>query len=391
MVNSVPLAVARPRRMWAVWVSYFFQFAAVGIFTTFLNVYFRDQGFSGTQIGLLNMLSGIVGLVSVVAWGYLGDRTGKPRFIIAGGAVGAFVAVQFIPYVHGFWPILLAVCVGSLMNAAPMTLVDSTTLVLLGARREDYGRYRLGGSLGYILMTLGSGFVLQGAGTQVMFPLYGAVMAAFALAALLLPPAAVHLEQPGLKQIGVMVRQPVWLLFISCVFLTWIGYYATIMFLGVSLKAMGAGDGLIGIATIISAVVEMPFMFFSGAFLRRFGPVRLLAAAMALMVLRYFLLSQMPSPGWAVAINVLNGPAFVFFWNSAVTYANKLAPPSMAGTAQGLYTAATSLGGVVSSLLAGWLFDVVGPKGIFLVLSALVLVALVLFSAGTLVRKRSQP
>jgi len=376
--------------MWVVWLVYLFQFAAVGIYYTFLNVYFHAIGLSGLQIGLLNMLSAIVGMVSSVAWGYLGDRTGKPRFIIAGGAAGALIAAQFIPAAHGFGLILLVVCLSSLMNSAPMTLVDSSTLVLLGSRREDYGRYRLGGSLGYVLVTLASGFILQGSGLAVMFPLYGGVMAVFALAALWLPPAALHLEPPSLRQVGGMIRQPVWLLFIACVFLTWISYNATIMFLGVSLNALGASNSLIGIATIISAVFEMPFMFYSGAFLRRFGPVRLLVAAMGLMVVRYFLLSQMPSPEWAVAINALNGPAFVFFWNSAVTYANKLAPPSMAGTAQGIYSAATSLGAVVSGLLTGWLFDVLGPRGIFGVLSALVFVALVLFSAGTLVRKRSQ-
>ena len=388
MVNTASMAA--PRRMWVVWLVYFFQFAAVGIYYTFLNVYFHAIGLSGLQIGLLNMLSAIVGMVSSVAWGYLGDRTGKPRFIIAGGAAGALIAAQFIPAAHGFGLILLVVCLSSLMNSAPMTLVDSSTLVLLGSRREDYGRYRLGGSLGYVLVTLASGFILQGSGLAVMFPLYGGVMAVFALAALWLPPAALHLEPPSLRQVGGMIRQPVWLLFIACVFLTWISYNATIMFLGVSLNALGASNSLIGIATIISAVFEMPFMFYSGAFLRRFGPVRLLVAAMGLMVVRYFLLSQMPSPEWAVAINALNGPAFVFFWNSAVTYANKLAPPSMAGTAQGIYSAATSLGAVVSGLLTGWLFDVLGPRGIFGVLSALVFVALVLFSAGTLVRKRSQ-
>ncbi len=389
MVDATTLEARRPRRMWVVWVLYFFQFAAIGIYYTFLNVYFRQAGLSGTQIGLLNMIVAFVGVVSSMAWGYLGDRTGKPRYIIAGGAAGALFATQFIPYVRGFWPFLLVACVSNLMNSAPMTLIDSTTLVLLGVQREDYGRYRLGGSIGYVTLTLASGFILQQTGLRVMFPMYGAVMGACALTALWLPPAALHLELPGVKQIGGMIRQPAWLLFVACVFLTWIGYNAAIMFLSVSLNAMGASESLIGIATTIPAVIEMPFMFYSGAFLRRFGPVRLLAAAMALMALRYFLLSQMPAPGWAVAINVLNGPAFVFFWNSAITYANKMAPPHMANTAQGLFSATTSLGGMVSSLLAGWLFDVVGPKGIFLVMSLLVLAALLLFSAGNFFQKHS--
>ena len=387
MVNASAPANAQPRRMRIIWLSYFFQFAAVGIFYTFINVYLHSTGLSGTQIGVLNMLAAIAAMISSIGWGYLGDRTGKPRIIIAAGSAGALLAVQFFPYVNGFWPLLVIICLAGLMNSAPMTLLDSTTLVLLGAQREDYGRYRLGGSIGYIIVTLASGFIFQWTGLKIMFPLYGAVMCALALTALWLPQAPIHLELPGFTQIREMARQPAWFIFIACLFLTWISYNATIMFLGVSLDALGASASLISLATIISAVIEMPFMFFSGAFLRRYGPVRLMTIAMGLMVVRYFLLSQMPSPVWAVAINVLNGPAFVFFWNSAVTYANKIAPTHMAGTAQGLLSSATGLASVISSLLVGWLFDVLGPRGIFVVLSSLVLVALLVFLSGSLFRK----
>ena len=137
-------SISAPRRMWVVRLAYFFQFAAIGIYYTFLNVYFHTLGLSGLQIGLLNMLAAVVGVISSVAWGYLGDRSGKSRWIVAGGAAGALVAAQFIPAAHGFWPILGVVCLTSLMNSAPLTLVDSITLGLLGARREEYGRYRLG-------------------------------------------------------------------------------------------------------------------------------------------------------------------------------------------------------------------------------------------------------
>ncbi len=392
MTNRAFPIARNPWRMWVVWLSYLFQFAAVGIYYTFINVYLRSTGLSGTQIGVLNMLAAIAGMAGSLAWGYLGDRTGKPRFIISGGAAGALLVVQFFPSANGFWPLLVIICLASLMNSAPMTLVDSTTLALLGPHRDDYGRYRLGGSIGYVVMIFASGFIFQATGLQVMFPLYGAVMVLFSLTALWLPQATIHLELPHLKQIADMAHQSSWLIFISCFFLAWISYNAAIMFLSVSLDALGASKSLIGVATIIPAIVEIPFMFFSGAFLRRFGPVRLMAVAMGLMAVRYFLLSQMPSPIWAVAINVLNGPAYVLFWNSAVTYTNKMAPAHMAGTAQGLLTAATGLASVVGSLLVGWLFDVLGPKGIFLVLCALVLAALLLFSTGSLLRKPpSQP
>jgi len=103
---------------------------------------------------------------------------------------------------------------------------------------------------------------------------------------------------------------------------------------------------------------------------------------MVLMVARYFLLGWMPAPEWAVAINVLNGVAFPLFWTSSVTYANKMAPPGLAGTSQGIFNSASSLAAVVSSLLTGWLFDSLGSNGLFVVMAFCVLAALILFVAG---------
>jgi len=380
--SQAPTPEARQSKLWVLWLLFFFQYAAIGVYFTFLNVYFHEAGLSGTQIGLLNMTTALVGVGSSVVWGYLADRTGKPRLWIALGVAGSLVVNQFVPYVQGFWAYLALGCLGSMMNSAPGTLVDSTALVLLGKRREDYGRYRLGGTIGYILTALTSGFLFQRIGLRAMFPAYGVVMLGFALAALLLPPAVVRLEARSSAAFGKMLARPAWLLFITVLFLCWIATNASIMFLSVALSAMGAGQGLIGVTATAPAVLEIPFMFFSGALLRRYGSVRLMMVGMGLMMARFFLLGIMPDPSWAVLANLLNGPAFVFFWNSAVNYANQMAPPGMAGTAQGMLASTASLAGVVSSLLSGWLLDQLGPNGIFRVMAVLVLAALLLFAVG---------
>jgi PPP family 3-phenylpropionic acid transporter len=371
------------------WFLFFFQFAAVAVYFTFLNVYFRQAGLSGTQIGLLNMLTALAGMLGAFVWGYLSDRTGKNRLLIALGAFGALALAQIIPYVHGFTAYLVLGCLGSLVGAAPATLVDSTTLALLGERRNDYGRYRLGGTFGYILTGSLVGFVFDRTGLQVMFPAYGVTMLLFAGVALLLPNLAISREPHPQGKISAMIRQPAWAMLMLCAFLIWIASNAAITFMGVVLKEMGATQGLISIAVTIGAVVEIPFMLYSPRLLRRFGPERLLLASMVLMVLRYVLIGFMPSPEWAVPINALNGPAYVFFWNSVVTLVNRMAPSGMAGTAQGLLSSTMSLASMVSALLTGWLFDLLGPTQLFFVMAVIVLAALVLFSAGLINIRRA--
>jgi PPP family 3-phenylpropionic acid transporter len=161
--------------------------------------------------------------------------------------------------------------------------------------------------------------------------------------------------------------------------------------MGVVLDSMGADKGLIGIASTMGAIVEIPFMMFSPFLLRRFGAARLLLVAFSLNVVRYSLLAWMPSPGWAVPINIINGPAFVLFWNGAITLANKMAPPGMAGTAQGLLSSTMSLAGVAGALLTGVLFDRLGPHGLFTVMAVIVAVALILFGLGNLDLIRRSP
>jgi sugar phosphate permease len=96
----------------------------------------------------------------------------------------------------------------------------------------------------------------------------------------------------------------------------------------------------------------------------------------------------MKDPFWAIFINLINGPAYVFFANSAVNYANKMAPPSLAATSQGLLNSTISLAGVVSSILMGVLFDQVGPSGMFTAMAFCCLAALLVFGLGML-RNRS--
>jgi MFS transporter, PPP family, 3-phenylpropionic acid transporter len=383
-IINTPVIESKPRRLWVLWLLFFFQFAAIGVYFTYLNVYYREAGLSGTQIGLINMTTALIGVAAAVLWGYISDRTGKNRLLIAGGAVGALVTAQFIPYVSSFPAFILLASLGALLGSSSSTLVDSTTLALLGDRREDYGRYRLGGTIGYIITTLTAGFLFDYTGLRMMFPAFAVIMSGFALVALLLPDIAVKAGKKAQGEFGLMIRRPSWILFTVTIFLCWIATNASIMFLGVVLQSMGANQGLIGMAVTIGAIIELPFMAYSGRLLRRFGPTRLLMVAMLLMVARYALLAMMNVPEWAIAINMLNGPAFVLFWNSAVTYANKMAPQGMAGTAQGFLNSTMALAGVVSSLITGILFDRVGPSGLFIVMALCCLVGLVLFAVGNL-------
>lgn len=371
-------------KLWVVWLLFLFQYLAVGAYFIFLNVYWRQAGLTGTQIGTLNTTTSIIGVIGSIVWGYLSDKTGKPRLLIAIGAVGSLTIAQFIPLVHTFGAFFALTVLGSSLSSSLTTLVDGVTLALLGARSENYGRFRLGGSIGYILAASISGFIYDKTGLGLIFPVYGVIMGSFAAIALLLPNIPVKFEQRAKAQLGRMIRQPAWVIFMVSVFLTWIGNYASILYLGVTLLSMGASQSIIGLSSTSAALIEIPFMAFSGWFIRKVGLVRLIILAIFLMMTRFVLLGLMPDPGWAFFINILNGPAYGLFATCIVAYAKAMAPSTLTVTAQGLLNSTIGLAGVVSAMLTGVLFDLIGPKNIFFVMAAFSLVAIISFSLGAL-------
>jgi MFS transporter, PPP family, 3-phenylpropionic acid transporter len=387
-----PPGSAAHKRFPVLWVLFFFQYAAIGVYFTFLNIYYKEIGLTSTQIGLMSMVGSAVGMGGSFLWGYASDRSGRPNRLIAFGALGGLLAAQCIPLVQAlnlanpFFCYALIASVTSLMISAPGTLVDSTSIAMLGERANDYGRYRLAGTIGYILTTISAGYILERSGLVWIFPGYALMMFVFALAALRLPRRGVRLAGAGWGKIGQMLRSPALLLLATTVFLFWIAFNASIMFFGVALKAMGASTALISYASVIGAVIEIPFMALSGRMIQRFGPVRLLWFAILLQVIRFFLLSRMTDPVWAVAINMLNGPGFVLFFNSLLNYISRLAPPSLLATAQGFFSSIAGLSAILSSLISGLLLDGFGPAGLFLALSGICLAALLLFGLGTRLR-----
>lgn len=375
------------RHLRVVWFLFFFQFAGVGVFLTFINVFLHNAGMTGTQIGVIGTIAGLCGMMSATLWGYLSDRTGHTRLILMIGTTGAAFFAQLYPTAVDFNGFVLFACLFSFFNSAPGTLVDSLALSLLVDRREDYGRYRLGGSFGYILATTLSGIFYGWVGLQALFPTFALTCLGFIIAAFFLPAHPVQRRSLAVSPAGSilnMIRQPAWMILVTMVFLLWMASTGANTFLSIAVKNMGGSDALIGLTFAAPAIAELPFMAFSAAFIRRFGPTRLLWFATAGYIIRFFLYSLIPAPGWAPWINAYAGPMYVMYWNSTINLANRMAPPGLAATAQGLIVSASSLAGVVGALLSGMLFDQLGSTGLFLSMSGAAFVAFVIFTTGQL-------
>ena len=384
---SVSLAANEPvpadrTAHFAVRLLYFFFFAGMGMFFSFINVYYLEIGLSGIQIGLLGTIGPVVGVFSSLLWGMAADRFGRPRLLFLTASIGALSAVMVLSDIRIFLWMIPVVIWMSLFTTPMPAMMDSTTFRLLKDHPERYGRYRMWGTCGFILTSLAGGFLFERFGVATVFPAYALTIAFFMLTSFGLPNTPIHLRTSPFDGMGRLVRQPAWLLFAFSVFILWIASTGSISFVGVLIKSMGGTERLIGINWAVAAMVELPVMFSSAFLLRRIGANRLISIAFIGYFLRILFYGLIQKPEWAVAVNVFHAFSYVPFLIGSVAYANQIAPVELKATSQGLLFSVMSLGNVIGALLSGWLYDHLGPAGLFRSLAFVALLAFIVFSIG---------
>ncbi|MCC6904569.1 MAG: MFS transporter [Anaerolineae bacterium] len=381
-------SMANERQLVIVRLMYFFFFVGNGIFSTFIALYYHEIGLSGPQLGTIFSLGPLIGMVAVPLWGVLSDRLGKVRLLLMVTGFGVIVATFGLSLSREFLFLLPVAAFFAFFSRPIDSLMSGVTLSLLGDRPERYGRQRIWGSIGYIFSSGIGGFLLQFINLAWMFYVQIGAMSVFVLASQLLRPQPVRVSRPVWHGIKHLVQQHEWALFMASIFVLSLANNGMYTFLSPYLKDMGGSESLIGTVWSLGAVAELPILFFGTVLLTRFGPRKLLLFAYAVYAVRWFLYGIMPSAQWALAINLMHGITLGPFLIAGVDYANRLAPPDLKITSQGMVITASALASIVGSPISGYLYDQIGPASLFQIYALIGLLAFLLLWLGSRITGR---
>jgi PPP family 3-phenylpropionic acid transporter len=366
---------------------YFAWFAALGAFSPFVVLYYRDVGLDEAQIGQLSALSGLLTIAAAPLWGVLADALRLRRVLLPLAVLGTVLPVLLIGQTAAPLAITALVAALALFSSPVSALSDSATLALLGERSSRYGAQRVWGAVGWMLSTLVFGWLIGRSGLWLAFPAYAALGALAALAAWLLPSS--NLPQVDLRPaLAAIVRNRRWGFFLGSVLLIGFCNTATHAFLSLYLQDLGADDGQIGLAISVGSLSELPVMAFAPLVLRRWGARPLMVLAGALYAVRIVLLALAPSFGWALAAQLLHGPCFAALWTGGVEEARRLAPRGLEATAQSLFsTMFFGIATAIASTVGGLLYRDYGYTALFAFCAA----AALLGTCGLLFGMRGRP
>jgi MFS transporter, PPP family, 3-phenylpropionic acid transporter len=346
---------------------YFFYFAFVGAMAPFWGLYLKSLAFSALQIGVLMSLLQVMRIFAPNIWGHIADRTGKKVRIVQWAAMGSVLAFAGVFFGSGFWWMFLVMAALSFFWSASLPLVEAMTLSHLGESIDAYGRIRLWGSIGFIVMVVGLGYALDYVPISWLPWAVLAVMLGIVAFARVIPEADIlpHASD-NLPIWDVLKRPEVASLLAACLLMAVThGPYYT--FYSIYLVDHGYAKSTVGWLWALGVLAEIGIFLIIPRIFARVTPRKLILASFALAVLRFLLIAWGVESAWVVwGAQTLHAFTFGTYHAAAVALIHAHFRGRHQARGQALYTSVSyGIGGTLGGLASGLTWETIGPAWTF--------------------------
>ncbi|MCP4539146.1 MAG: MFS transporter [Chloroflexi bacterium] len=377
------LAASVDRSMLSSKAFYLFYFAALACLVPFLTLYYQRIGLSGRQIGTLSAIAPLVSIFSAPMWGALSDATQQHKRVLLAMISSMFVIVLALSRTTTYLLLIPIIAIYAFFGSPIISLVDNSVIESLGKRKDEYGKQRLWGSVGWGLAAPIIGWVIEQNGQGWAFYGYFILSLGTLIVASRLPVVHSKTSQQFGQDLRLMLTNRRWILFLMTIFIGGMSLTFVLNFAFLYLDSLGASETLMGLFLTVTTLGEMPLWFFADRLLNRWGSRGLLMISLAACAVQAFTFSFVQIPWLALPIQLIQGLAFSAMWTAGVSYAAQIAPEGTKATAQGVLAAVTmGLRSAVGAFVGGILYDGLGAVPMFRVGGVCALIGLLLFVIG---------
>lgn len=375
----------------------FLLFAIYGVINVYLPLVLRSMGFSPSYVGYLLAFFEIAGLIFPFLLSPLISKKGlHGPFLFISGIIMSLLPFPLIK-IGGFTmtAILLSVYATAYKGIVPVS--DSMTNILLGDSHANYGRVRVMGSIGFVLMSLFLQFIIkpeQASQNTIIFWMIAPSLL-FALSILCIPglikrqeiEGTVQVVQDSKKEIKTKVSfftqfkdfPKIFWIGLFLIFCGYIGITPSQRFFSMYVYEY-LGLQASGFLWALAAIAEIPFMFFANRFLHRYGSMKLLIFGTFFIFVRMLTYILIPNFTGAFIAQLFNAFTYGLYHPAAIFFVAEYTPKKNLVVGMTLYSiVAIGMGSIIGNLIGGVVIERFGYPILFTSFSLVPLFAVLVY------------
>jgi PPP family 3-phenylpropionic acid transporter len=361
---------------------YFFYFAFVGAMAPFWGLYLRSLEFNAFQIGVLMSLLQVMRIFAPNIWGHIADHTGKRVAIVQLAALVCLVAFVGVFFAKTFWALFAVMSLISFFWSASLPLVEATTLSHLGKSTDRYGRIRLWGSVGFILVVVGLGAALDHASIKLVPWVVLGLLVGIVLTSRVIPEAEIAQHEHIHIPLRDVLRRPEVLALFGAALLMAAAHGPYYTFFTIHLVESGYSKSFAGWLWALGVVCEIGIFLVMPRVFRSVRPETVLLATLLTAAVRFLLIGwQADNLPVLLLAQLMHALTFGAYHASALSLVHRHFTGKNQARGQALYNSlAFGIGGTFGSLYSGAAWDSLGAGVTFSIASGCALMAALLFA-----------
>lgn len=386
------------RNLFSLRVYSFLQFGSLGFILPFINLFYSRNGITAEKIGVLITLGAIISIVISPMLGAIAAKSKNPISIIQislllSGLFQGFISQQTSMFAFAVLVILYSMALASVL---PLSISMTQDILDKVNGKAGYGSIRLFGSLGWSLVTINAGQMVENYGIKSIFIGYIVLVI---LSAIVLNFINYRSEETVTKGKGNLsfiagiksiLKDRALIGFGFTVLVLNLAMVGTRGFEPLFFDSLGAPESLIGIAVTISAMVEVPVMLWADKLLKLLNSTNIIRISIVLIILRTFVILISPTIPMLIVGRYIVGISYGFYAIANAQFIRERAQSGQNALLQAIYNITIpGIAAVLVTPFVGRIYDREGGVSLYRIGFIGSVIALSIFIA-TVKGKRSK-
>jgi PPP family 3-phenylpropionic acid transporter len=331
----------------------------LGVLTPYLGIFLDGRGFTSVQIGELFAVITLTRIIGPVLWASVADKYGKGLTILRLGSLLTVLCFAGVFWVDGFWPLTLVFGLMMMFWTGILPQLEVITMQTVQGNASGYGRIRLWGSVGFIVLAVSVGYALDHFSTET--PVYASMMVLTGLffsTLLLVQPQPVQTQESYSGSISSLFLSRVFILFLVGNALLQVSFGAYYGFFALYLRDLDYTGQQTGWLIALGVIAEIGIFLVARKLIVYFGVKPLLVFCLVMTCLRWYALAAFAHVFWIVLITqLIHALSFGLTHSVSVHFIHHFFPAKFQSRGQAAYISiAFGIGGAIGNYSAGHLW-----------------------------------